>query len=93
MRNSQLFHFVIRVPKEDAAFTYFQMEANEGLCFYSTLKTSLGEGFRDISIIGSICFRQEFSHFLQSLTREVPLEILQENLLPDGPLSQEIVGG
>lgn len=57
--NIETFNFVIRVPKEESAFIYFQLEANEGLCFYSTLESSLGRPYRDIELTGAKEFEQE----------------------------------
>lgn len=31
----------LQVPKEQSSFVYFQLEANEGLCFYSTTHKNL----------------------------------------------------
>ena len=39
-----------------------QFEANENLSFYSTLESSLGQGFRDIDIKGSISLKAEIDH-------------------------------
>ena len=62
MSDNQLFNYTIRVPKKDSAFLYFQLEANEGLCFYSTLESSLGQPYRDIEIKGHTSLETEFLH-------------------------------
>jgi len=77
MKNvDQLFHYIIRVPKAQSAFTYFQLEAREGLCFYSTLKESLGTNYRDLDIKGSVEFRQDFLDLVELLRQEYPIEFL-----------------
>ena len=85
-RQSKVLHLVIRVPKEESAFTYFQLEANEGLCFYSTLTSSLGQGYRDIDIVASLDFEQEVDHILEVLTEQFPIETIKREVLDDGPL-------
>lgn len=76
---NQLFHLVIRVPKSDSAYTYFQLEANEGLCFYSTLDSSLGESFRDIDIRATLEYQSDVEHLIEKLRAKFPLEILLKN--------------
>lgn len=49
-QDSQVKKIIVRVSKEDSSFLYFTLEANEGLCFYSTLKSSEGTNFRDVEI-------------------------------------------
>jgi hypothetical protein len=72
---------VIRVPKEQSAFTYFQLESNEGLCFYSTLESSLGEPFRDLELKGHSSLKAELDHLLERLSLEFPMEILSSDIL------------
>ncbi len=83
--NNQLFHLIIRVPKSESAFTYFQLEANEGLCFYSTLESSMGETYRDLDLKGSMDLKQELDHLLQTLQKEYSLEILLEEIIDNSP--------
>jgi hypothetical protein len=45
-----LYHVSLRVPKNESSFVYFILESNEGICFYSTLKESLGTSYRDIAV-------------------------------------------
>jgi hypothetical protein len=66
----------IRVPKQEAAYTYFILEASEGLCFYSTIDESLGEGYRDIEIVTPWHFREEVSSLLTTLSGQYKLEII-----------------
>lgn len=68
-----LFHFIIRVHKSDSAFIYFQLEANEGLCFYSTLDHQVGDEHRDIDIKGSIEFEREVRRLLDVLAQTIPI--------------------
>jgi len=79
----KLQHYIIKVPKDQAAFTYFQLESNEGLCFYSTLDTSLSQTYREIELFSPLSLEKEVSHFLEYLKNEVPLEILVHEILED----------
>ena len=66
----------IRVPKDQSAFTYFILESNEGLCFYSTLDESLGQTYRDIDLKGDLRLVEEIDRLLCALQKEFPLHIL-----------------
>lgn len=81
--NNQVIHLIIRVPKADAAFTYFQLEANEGLCFYSTLEESLKESYRDITIKAHVGLESEMRHVLETLKSKVPFEVLLDESKED----------
>ena len=81
--NNQVIHLVIRVPKADAAFTYFQLEANEGLSFYSTLEESLKESYRDITIKAHTGLEDELRQVLNTLHNSVPFEILSDERKED----------
>jgi hypothetical protein len=73
----RVFHTIIRVPKSESAFVYFQLEANEGLCFYSTLENSLGEGHRDIEIKSDISTQVEVERVIDFLKQKIAIEILK----------------
>lgn len=72
------FKLIIRVPKAHSAFTYFQLEANENLCFYSTLDESLGQPYRDLQIQGSVEFYDETKRLLEVLSKEYSVEYLED---------------
>ncbi len=76
---AKLRHLILRVAKDQAAFLYFQLEANEGLAFYSTLDQSLKESFRDIELFSPMSLEPELNHFLEAIHPQVnPLIILDE---------------
>jgi len=79
----ELFHFIVRTPKKDSSFLYFQLEACEGLCFYSTLDFIPGQAFRDIDIKGSIEFRKETLSLLNGLKTSIKIEILLSKVIND----------
>lgn len=80
---SKIFRKIIRVPKEESAFTYFQLEANEGLAFYSTLSHQNGDTYRDLEISGSITTLKEVENLLKNLASKFQLEILSEEIIED----------
>lgn len=84
-KNHQLRHLILRASKEDSAFIYFQLEANDGLAFYSTLENSLAEEYRDIGLFSPLSLTQEIDHFIQHLGTAVKLEIISDEIVEDGP--------
>lgn len=84
MMRERLNHYIIRVPKDQAAFTYFQLEANEGLAFYSTLDQSLRENYRDIELFSPQSLTKELDNFLEYLKNEVTYSVILNELLEDG---------
>lgn len=74
--SDQTFKLIIRVPKDQSAFIYFQLEANEGLCFYSTLESSLKQGFRDIEIQGDSTLKDETFKLIEVLKKSIPITII-----------------
>ena len=87
-KNFKLVRLIIRVPKEHSAFAYFTLEANEGLCFYSTIESSLSGQFRDLELIGTIEFKDELHHLIDVLRQSFPVEILEEEELVDHELKK-----
>ena len=77
----QLYHFIIRVPKEHSSFIYFQMEACEGLGFYSTLNFLPGQSYRDIDIKGSIELKEETLNLLSGLKDSTRLEFIKDEVI------------
>ncbi len=77
----QLFHYVVRLNKEDSAFFYFQFEANEGLCFYSTLPFNPHDQFRDLDLKGDLRLRDQVDHVLSKMSEKFPIEYLVKETL------------
>ena len=71
-----MFHLRVRTSKKNSAYLYFQLEANEGLCFYSTNDESLGTSYRDIDIQGHQSLEEETLKVLKAISDKIPLEIL-----------------
>ena len=80
-KNDQLLHIVIRVPKEQSAFVYFTLEANENLCFYSTLPHVTGDSFRDIDIKTDISLKDELKITLDPLINSCKITILKDEVI------------
>ena len=81
--SSQLFHYVVRLNKEDSAFFYFQLEANDGLCFYSTLSYEPHTQYRDIDLKGDILLQEGISHLIATCSKKFKIEILVDEIIPD----------
>lgn len=76
--HQKLRQLTIRLTKEASSFLYFQLESNEGLAFYSTLESSVGQEFRDLQITHTIEFQEEVNNLLTHFQKQYPLEILEE---------------
>ncbi len=81
--NRQLFHYIIRLNKEDSAFFYFQLEANDGLAFYSTLEYPPHAQYRDVELKGDINLRNEVIHLIDRCSQKFRIEILKDEIIND----------
>jgi hypothetical protein len=81
--SSQLFHYVLRLNKEDSAFFYFQLEASDGLCFYSTLEHPLHAQYRDIQLRGDVLLKKEMDHLIKTCSEKFKIEVLVDEIIPD----------
>ena len=81
--SQQIFHLIVRVSKKDSAFLYFQLESHEGLCFYSTIKESIGTTHRDLEISGAIEYRKEILHLIHQLQEQFPILTITDEIILD----------
>lgn len=81
--SSQLFHLVLRMNKEDSAFFYFQLEANDGLCFYSTLEHPPHAQYRDIDLKGDIALKSEIDHLINKCSSKFSIDVLVDEIIND----------
>jgi hypothetical protein len=74
----KLINLVIEVDKKDSSFIYFTFEANEGLCFYSTLNHEEGDQTRmmDINITSSL--KNEFLTVFNFLKESIDIKIISD---------------
>ena len=77
-RNIESVQIIVRVPKTESAFTYFTLEANEGICFYSTLPFRKGDSFRDLELITHTSLEDELRKIIKTLKKQCNLEIINE---------------
>lgn len=75
----QIHTIIIRVPKKDSSYVYFTLEANEGLCFYSTLKHQKESPFRDIEIKLTNSLTNEFLTVFKFLSDNIEVTVLEDN--------------
>ena len=71
---------IIRVPKDQAAFVYFILESHEGLCFYSTLSSSLGTHYRDIEINYTFKLEKELSYVINQLSKKASIQFIKNSI-------------
>jgi hypothetical protein len=81
--SKELYHCVLRVPKDEAFFVYFTFEASEGLCFFSTLDESLGGQYRDLDVKCPIEAREDLKRVIHRLQQTVRLDVLSEAVIQD----------
>ncbi|HAZ11807.1 MAG: hypothetical protein A2X86_07855 [Bdellovibrionales bacterium GWA2_49_15] len=86
----QIWKIVVRTSKEDSAFFYFTLEANENICFYSTLDATLGQPHRDIAIGIPRSLRPEFDLMFTALCESMKVQILSEELSENVPWTIEV---
>lgn len=79
----QLLRTVLRTSKYDSMFLYFILESNEGLCYFSTLESSLGTSYRDIDIHCSIELKQTLLKVLEHIGKSIEFEVLLEETVKD----------
>ena len=82
-QSSQLFHYIIRLNKEDSAFFYFQLESNDGLCFYSTLDHPPHAQYRDLDLKGDVKLKSEMKQVIETCSKKFSVEILVEEIISD----------
>ena len=74
----KLVQIIIEVDKKDSSFIYFTLEANEGLCFYSTLDYEEGSSTRKIEIHLTESVKNEFLTVFNYLISKVNINIVQD---------------
>lgn len=74
----QIHTLKIRVPKKDSSYVYFTLEANEGLCFYSTLDHEKESPFREIEINLTNSLVNEFLTVFNFLNKNIEIIILED---------------
>ena len=75
---NEIYYLIVRVSKRDSSFLYFQMEANEGICFYSTLEGEKENTYRDIDIKTDLSLKEEVIMLISQLRQEITIEIIEE---------------
>ena len=76
----KLLQIIIEVDKKDSSFIYFTLEANEGLCFYSTLPHKEGDQTRKIDIHLTKAVKNEFLTVFNYLKSRLTINIIQDFL-------------
>jgi len=76
--NLKIFNMIVRLNKEDSAFFYFQLEANDGLCFYSTINHTPHDLHRDIMLRGDMRLKKELMQMINRLMLKFPIDIITD---------------
>ena len=76
-------NIILRVSKADSSFVYFTFESNEGICFYSTLESSLKKDYRDMIVYFTPEFSEDVERILDILSQKFPVQILEKKEIKD----------
>ncbi|MFZ4712176.1 MAG: hypothetical protein ACOYL6_00560 [Bacteriovoracaceae bacterium] len=79
----KLHSLIIRVNKNDSVFVYFTLEANEGICFYSTLEALPNTTFRDITIHCTPEYFLPLQEIIEGLKKQMALDIIEHKVVDD----------
>lgn len=66
---------LLKVKKEDSAIVYFILEANEGICFYSTIPHETHDPFRTVEVKYTKELEKEFNQIINQLKKEIEIEL------------------
>lgn len=81
--SKEIFYCRLRVPKDEAYFLYYSLEANEGIAFYSTLEESLQGQYRDIDVRAPIEWKEDLKALIRRLQGEIRLDVVEEETIID----------
>jgi len=76
--NVEVKKLVIKVPKEESAFVYFTLEANEGIASHSTLPFNEGDPYRLIAMFSPIDFFPELQRIIHELGKKFEVVIVEQ---------------
>ncbi|MBT4792564.1 MAG: hypothetical protein HON90_13410 [Halobacteriovoraceae bacterium] len=82
-QNKILSKFILRMDKSYSSFFYFTLEANENICFYSTLPHEKGQRYRDIVVYTTPELRKVFINILQHCKKNQEIEVLLDTEICD----------
>lgn len=82
-KTQTLINIQLRVSKADSSFVYFTFESNEGICFYSTLESSLQKDYRDMTVFFTPEFEADVERIISILSERFPIEILEKKEIKD----------
>ena len=71
------------MSKDFTSFLYFTLEANENLCFYSTLPFEKAQAHRDIVVYCTPELKDPFDKVIKHLMKRAKITVLSEQLVLD----------
>ena len=69
-----LLRTTLSMEKDVTSFLYFTLEANEGICFYSTLPFEKGDKYRDIVLYSTPELKPDLENILSHLKKTISFE-------------------
>lgn len=76
-----MYQIIIELSKEDSSFLYFTLEANEGLCFYSTKDHHNGDPNRTVEIYTHPSMKDDLVKVIEYFRRTHPSTIKSEQFV------------
>lgn len=73
---------VLRVAKQDAAYLYALLEAQDGVVNFSTLPSEKSAGFRDIYVFSTESMYDEMLRMIAQLRESVGFQVIDESNSP-----------
>lgn len=73
-----MYQLIIELSKEDSSFLYFTLEANEGLCFYSTKDHQNGDPKRVVEIYTHTSMKEDLLKVIEYFKKTHPSTIKSE---------------
>jgi hypothetical protein len=79
----KLYQLTVSLNKSDSSYLYFTLEANEGLCFYSTLEHTKLDVDRKVIINVLPEFKTQVERILSELEKMFEIEYLEKKWISD----------
>ena len=80
---NKLIKTLLRMSKDYSSFFYFTLEANENICFYSTMPFEKGQAYRDIVVYCTPELDDHFQGVLKHCQKNHEIEVIESSIVND----------
>ena len=81
INDKKLYKQTFRMSKNETSLFYFTLEANENMCFYSTLPFTKGEATRNVVVYYTPELKNYFDTICKKLKDLISYEVVEEETL------------